>query len=212
MADKEYILGNKARELVKYTIQVTKVVTGDVSQRDVRKILQKVAELDDIRDVKAVCQQFIGSLDRTEKKGFTKSGYRDYGEEMRKVARNIVRNIHAANGKMFVTEYEERLRLINEVLDDCSLLLEYIQICVDNGYVSIERSGIWTKKLRDVQYMTMSWRKNDGARAKKLREEASAQADKRQVDVVKTAIRQVKEEQRQEASIKKAFQEGRPIN
>ena len=60
--------------------------------------------------------------------------------------------------------------------------------------------------------MTMSWRKNDGARAKKLREEASAQADKRQVDVVKTAIRQVKEEQRQEASIKKAFQEGRPIN
>ena len=31
MADKEYILGNKARELVKYTIQVTKVVTGDVA-------------------------------------------------------------------------------------------------------------------------------------------------------------------------------------
>jgi len=40
MADKEYVLGNKARELVKYTIQATKVVTGDVSQRDVRKILQ----------------------------------------------------------------------------------------------------------------------------------------------------------------------------
>lgn len=70
MADKEYILGNKARELVKYTIQATRVVTGDVSQHDVRKILQKVAELDDIRDVKAVCQQLIGSLDRTEKKGF----------------------------------------------------------------------------------------------------------------------------------------------
>lgn len=212
MADKEYVLGNKARELVKYTIQATRIVTGDVSQRDVRKILQKVAELDDIRDVKAVCQQLIGSLDRTDKKGFTKSSYRDYGEEMRKVARNIVRNIHAANGKMFVTEYEERLRLINEVLDDCSLMLEYILICVENGYVSVERSGIWTKKLRDVQYMTMSWRKNDGARAKKLRGEEAAQAGKRQVDVVKTAIRQVKEEQRQGASIKKAFQEGRPIS
>ena len=66
------------------------------------------------------------------------------------------------------------------------------QICVDNGYVSIERSGIWTKKLRDVQYMTMSWRKNDGARAKKLREEAAATEDQRQVSLVKEAIRQVK--------------------
>ena len=192
MADKEYVLGNKARELVKYTIQATKVVTGDVSQRDVRKILQKVAELDDIRDVKAVCQQLIGSLDRTEKKGFTKSGYRDYGEEMRKVARNIVRNIHAANGKMFVTEHEERLKLIGKILDNCSLMLEYIQICLDMEIISLERSGVWTKKVRDVQYMTMSWRKNDGARAKKLREEAAAAKDQRQVSLVKEAIRQVK--------------------
>ena len=58
--------------------------------------------------------------------------------------------------------------------------------------MSIERSGIWTKKLRDVQYMTMSWRKNDGARAKKLREEAEAAKDQRQVSLVKEAIRQVK--------------------
>jgi len=140
--------------------------------------------------VKAVCQQLIGSLDRTEKKGFTKSGYRDYGEEMRKVARNIVRNIHAANGKMFVTEYEERLRLINEVLDDCSLMLEYIQICVEEHIISVKKSGVWTKKVTDVKYMDASWRKNDGGRARKLREEAQAQADKRQVEVVKAAIRQ----------------------
>lgn len=55
VADKEYILGNKARELLTYTNQATKIVTDDVSQRDVRKILQKIAALDDIRDVKQVC-------------------------------------------------------------------------------------------------------------------------------------------------------------
>ena len=49
MADKEYLLGNRARELLKYTNQATKVVTDDVSQKDVRVILQKIAALDDIR-------------------------------------------------------------------------------------------------------------------------------------------------------------------
>ena len=147
-----------------------------------------------------MCQQLIGSLDRTEKKGFTKSGYRDYGEEMRKVARNIVRNIHAANGKMFVTEYEERLRLINEVLDDCSLLLEYIQIVQDMGVISLKKSEIWTKKVLDVKYMTASWKKNDGARANKLRSEEEAKQDARQVEVVKTAIRQYNAEKKVQPS------------
>ena len=69
MADKEYLLGNRARELLKYTNQVTKVVTDDVSQKDVRAILQKIAALDDIREVKSVCQTTIGQLDRKDKEG-----------------------------------------------------------------------------------------------------------------------------------------------
>ena len=175
MADKEYILGNKARELLTYTNQATKIVTDDVSQRDVRKILQKIAALDDIRDVKQVCGQMIGYLDRKDKQGFTKAAYRCYGEDMRKTAKAIVRDIHAANGKMFVIEYEERLRLIGQILDGCSLMLEYIQICLDMGVISLEKSKVWTKKVLDVKYMSASWKKNDGARAKKL--EAEKQAD-----------------------------------
>ena len=97
LADKEYVLGNKARELLTYTNQATKIVTDDVSQRDVRKILQKIAALDDIRDVKQVCGQMIGYLDRKDKQGFTKAAYRCYGEDMRKTAKGIVRDIHAAN-------------------------------------------------------------------------------------------------------------------
>lgn len=196
MADKEYLLGNRARELLKYTNQATKVVTDDVSQKDVRAILQKIAALDDIREVKSVCQTTIGQLDRKDKEDFTKAMYRCYGEDMRLIAKGIVRDIHAANGKMFATEYNERLRLIGKVLDGCSLLLEYIQIVQDMGVVSLKKSEIWTKKVLDVKYMTASWKKNDGARANKLRSEEEAKQDARQVEVVKKAIRQYNAEKK----------------
>lgn len=53
MADKEYLLGNKARELLEYTNQATKTVSEDISRKDVRQIFQKMAALDDIRDVQS---------------------------------------------------------------------------------------------------------------------------------------------------------------
>ena len=196
MADKEYLLGNRARELLKYTNQATKVVTDDVSQKDVRVILQKIAALDDIREVKSICQTTIGQLERKKKDGFTKAMYRCYGEDMRLIAKGIVRDVHAANGKMFATEYNERLRLIGKVLDGCSLLLEYIQIVQDMGVISLKKSEIWTKKVLDVKYMTASWKKNDGARANKLRSDEEAKQDARQVEVVKTAIRQYNAEKK----------------
>lgn len=60
MADKEYLLGNNARELLKYTNQATKPVTDDVSVRDVRTILKKIAALDDITKVRETCGAIIG--------------------------------------------------------------------------------------------------------------------------------------------------------
>ena len=196
MADKEYLLGNKARELLRFTNQATKVVTDDVSQKDVRAILQKIAALDDIREVKSVCQTTIGQLDSRDKEGFTKAMYRCYGEDMRLIAKGIVRDIHAANGKMFATEYDERLRLIGLVLDGCSLLIEYIQTVLELNVISLKKSEVWTKKALDVKYMTASWKKNDGARANKLRAEEAAKEDARQVEVVKTAIRQYNAERK----------------
>lgn len=190
MADKEFLLGNRARELLRYTNQVTKIVTDDISVRDVRIIIKKIAALDDIRDVKRVCSEIIGVLDRKDKKGFSKATYRCYGEDMRMIAKDIVRYIHAANGKMFATEHEERLRLIGKILDNCSLLLEYIQICLDLEIISLERAGTWTKKVRDVQYMSMSWRKNDGARAKKLQSEEKNEVSTWIIGLVKEAIQQ----------------------
>ena len=196
MADKEYLLGNRARELLKFTNQATKVVSDDISVKDVRAILHKIASLDDIQTVRSVCKDIDEHLAVKSKEGFSRAMYRCYGEEMRIVARNIVRDIHAANGKMFNTEYDERLRLINCVLDGCSLMLEYINTVLELGVISLKKSETWTKKVLDVKYMTASWKKNDGARANKLRAEEAAKQDFRQVEVVKTAIRQVQEEGR----------------
>lgn len=187
MADKEYLLGNRARELLIYTNRATKVVTGDVAQKDVRLILQKVAALEDIREVKSTCAQLIGVLDKKDREGFTKSTFRDYGQDMRDIAKAIIRDIHAANGKMFATEHNERLRLIGLVLDNCSLMLEYIQIVLDLGIISVKKSETWTKKVLDVKYMTASWKKNDGARARKIEDEAKSVEEKREFERTKAA-------------------------
>ena len=80
------------------------------------------------------------------------------------------------------------------------------------GIISLEKSKVWTKKVLDVKYMSASWKKNDGARAKKLEDEKQAKADARQVAVVKEAIRQVKDDQKRASLVEKAIREGRPIN
>ena len=182
MAEKEYLLGNKARELLRYTNQATRVISDDVSRKDVRAIIKKVAELDDIREVKSVCYQLIHTLDTKDREGFTRSMFKLYGEDMREIAKGIVRDVHAANDKHFVTEFDERLAKIDDILSGCSLLLEYIQICVDEHIISVKK---------DVKYMSASWKKNDGGRARKIKAEAQAEADRHQYDLTKAAVREV---------------------
>lgn len=191
MAEKEFLLGNRARELLKYTKQATRIVSDDVSQRDVRAIIRRVAELDDIRDVKKVCSEVVGVLDKKDREGFTKSNFRLYGEDMRQIAKGIVRDIHAANNKHFVTEYNERLRKIDDVLDGCSLLLEYIQICVEEKIIGVKKAAVWTKHVTDVKYMSAAWKKNDGGRARKIESEVKASEERRQYDLVVAAFREV---------------------
>ncbi len=44
MAEKEYLLGNRARELLRYTNQATRIVSDEVSAKDVRAIIRRIAE------------------------------------------------------------------------------------------------------------------------------------------------------------------------
>ncbi len=190
MADKEFLLGNKARELLIYTNQATRVVSDDVSVRDVRKIIRRIAELDDIRDVKSVCSEIDKKLEKSDREGFSKSLFRLYGEDMRELAKNVMRHIHSANNKNFQTNYQERLDAIDEILDDCSMLQEYVSICTDEKIISIRKAGIFTGKIRDVRNMSVAWKRNDGGRAKKLREEKTAADTERQMKAMRTACEQ----------------------
>ena len=187
MADKEFLLGNRARELLKYTKQATRVVSGDISKADVRAIITRVAELDDICDVKMVCQEVVHVLDTKDKEGFTKSTFRMYGEDMRETAKKILTDIHRANNTNFVVAYEDRIHKIEEVVDGCSLLLEYITICMDEGIISVKKAGVWTKKVTDVKYMAMAWLKGDRGRANKLRSEAKEKEDRSLYNLVMSA-------------------------
>ena len=193
MAEKEFLLGNRARELLKYTKHSTRVVSDDVSQKDVRAIIRRIAELDDIRDVKSVCSEVVGTLDKKNREGFTKSTYRLYGEDMRMIAKGILCDVYAANNVHFATEANVRLRKIDDILDGCSLLLEYIHICVDDKIISVKKSAVWTKY---VKYMAAAWRKNDGGRARKIETEAKAAEERRQFDMMKAAVREVVNDRR----------------
>ena len=193
MAEKEFLLGNRARELLKYTKHSTRVVSDDVSQKDVRAIIRRIAELNDIRDVKSVCSEVEKALDKKkhQEEGFTKSTYRLYGEDMRMIAKGILCDVYAANNVHFATEANVRLRKIDDILDGCSLLLEYIHICVDDKIISVKKSAVWTKYVTDVKYMAAAWRKNDGGRARKIETEAKAAEERRQFDMMKAAVREV---------------------
>lgn len=189
MADnKDFLLGNKARELLRYTKSATKIVSDDVSRRDARAILRKIAQLDDIRDVKTVCGESLHIIDQNDREGFTKANYRLYGEDMRDIAKAIMRGIHGANNVNISTEYMTRLHRINDVLDDCTLLLEYVQICLEDKIIDAKKAGIWTKKITDVKYMAAAWRKKTQELARKQEAEKKAAEKARVTAVIVAAV------------------------
>lgn len=70
MAEQPFLVGNKGRELLRYTQRATRIVSDDISRSDARKVFQKAAALEDIREMKQVCttavhlQEAAQSLDR----------------------------------------------------------------------------------------------------------------------------------------------------
>ena len=190
MADKEYLLGNRARELLRYTKRKTRVISDDISRKDVRTIIRRIAQLEDIQQVRSYCAEIDKALANGKgKEGFTKSNFDFYGRDMREIAKGIVRDIKAANDKQFQTEYEERLKKIEDIINGCNLMLEYITLCLEDNIITKAESGEWTKRTTDVLYMAKSWFKNDGGRARKLREEARTEEYKREIELMRSAVK-----------------------
>lgn len=105
-------VGANARELLRYTQRATRIVTDDISRSDARKIIQKVAALEDVRDIQKVCGTAVHALDTRDREGFSKSTFRLYGEGIRLTARQILLDAHAANNVNFQTDYDKRVEKI----------------------------------------------------------------------------------------------------
>lgn len=171
MADsKEFLIGNKAKDLLIYTYTVTKPVSEKTLEtKDVLGIMLKMHDMDQ-SEVKKFCEETSERLRRTsDKQGFPKSAVHTYIRLARQTVVDIMVNIQMANDCRFDTEYERRLELIDAVLKGCNLMLQVICISLELGYINVKRSKHWTKMVTDVKYMTLSWKKKDGDRAKDLR-------------------------------------------
>lgn len=188
MAEQPFLVGNKARELLRYTKRATRIVSDDISRSDARKVFQKAAALEDIREMKQVCTTAVHALDVREKEGFTKSTFNLYGRDIRETAKKILLDAHAANNVNFQTDYDRRVEKIGAVVDGCSLLLEYLTICTEEGIISAKKAGIWTKKVTDVKYPAMKWLTSERGRAEKLRAEAERKRLTEQAAALKAVL------------------------
>lgn len=166
---KDLPLAAKARDLLVYTRKKTKPVNSDVDARDVAKLLRRIAELDDLGKAREVCTAAAGALKKRSKEGFSKVAFRDFGQDMRDITKDILRGVYAANNVPFDTEPEHRIALIDGVLNNAALLLEYISICKEAEIISAQTAGIWSGKAVDVKRMAASWRINSAQKAQALK-------------------------------------------
>lgn len=188
MADGSFKIAVKARDLLSYTNRLTRIISDDVSIRDVRDMFRQLASASDLGQVHGICNDVVHKLDVRKREGFTKSQYRLYGEDIRQIAKAIVRDIQSANNVHFAVDYDMRLARLDTLLDDCALLVEYVQICVDEGIISTKKAGVWTEKIMEIKKMAGSWKMKDASRAAELREAAEKEERRKEVAMMASAV------------------------
>lgn len=185
----EFKLGNKALELYRYTLQVTRPVADEkVDAKDVAKVLRTIARADTIEEMRGL---LLKTADRLEKKPgrprFPESESFGMIADLRGAARNIVRGVHAANETIFTERPEERLKEIKAVIDECNLMLQLVALSEELKYADIKRVETWTNKILDVKRMCLAWIKKDGERAKKI----LAEKDREKMTVIIALVRDI---------------------
>lgn len=174
MAEKEYVLGNKAKDLYQYTRQVTKPGQDDtVKAQDVATVMRKLAAAGTPEEMRAQLTATAERLDKRRKRPFfPKSETFGMIKDLRDAARSILTGVYAANETQFNERPDDRLREIKAVIDEANLMLQLVELSHSLGYTDMKRMGTWTKRILDVKYMCLAWLKKDGARAKAIKASA----------------------------------------
>ena len=154
----EYVLGNKAKELYRYTKEVTQPVPDDtVKAADVSKVMRMIAQANTLEEMRATLYATADRLDNRKKQQrprFPKSESFGMIKDLRDAARIAMRSIHAANDTNFKEHPMERLTERNRTIDECNLLLQMVELAHDLGYIDKKRMGTWTGKITDVKRMS----------------------------------------------------------
>ena len=170
MAEKEYILGNKAKDLYQFTRQATKPGPDDkVDTRDVAKVMRTIAKAKTVEEMRDMLNATADRLDNRRKRPFfPKSETFGMIKDLRSGAKAIIKGVYAANETRFVDHPEDRLQEIKAVIDECNLMLQLVELAHELGYTDMKRMGVWTKKILDVKHMCLAWLRKDGERAKAI--------------------------------------------
>lgn len=170
MADKEYKLGNKAKDLYQFTRQATKPGPDDkVDAKDVSQVMRTIAKAKTVEEMRDMLNATADRLDNRRKRPFfPKSETFGMIKDLRGASRAIICGVYAANETRFVDHPEDRLREIKAVIDECNLMLQLVELAHELGYTDMKRMGVWTKKILDVKHMCLAWLKKDGERAKEI--------------------------------------------
>lgn len=140
-------LESKATDLFIFVKKITKIKTNDYKSQELNNLLTKMNLAENINEIKTIITSFQQySLHKT-KKGFSKSHYRLYGEEMRKISQQILENICLLTIDIYISD-QQILLLINDTIKKCLLLHKYFYFC------SIDEDQILSKK--NIQIGTTS--------------------------------------------------------
>lgn len=149
MLDKKDLikLESKATDLFIFVRKMTKIKTNDYTSQELNNLLIKMNLAENINEIKTIITSFQQySLHKT-KKGFSKSHYKLYGEEMRKISQQILENICLLTIDIDISN-QQILLLINDTIKKCLFLHKYFYFC------SIDEDQILSKK--NIQIGTTS--------------------------------------------------------
>lgn len=143
-----------ATDLLDYTIQRVKV-----KEPQYTKVKAYVME-----------KELFEKIKDDGKPHFPKSQTFHMCADMQRMASAILQKCNSADGRYFETEYEERLKDLDEVIVLCDTLNQYINLSYKRKYISGDQCHYWAELVRPVRQKAFNWKRNDSNRAAALRE------------------------------------------
>lgn len=149
-----------ATDLLDYTIQRVKV-----KEPQYTKVKAYVME-----NGQMVEKELFEKIKDDGKPHFPKSQTFHMCADMQRMASAILQKCNSADGRYFETEYEERLKDLDDVIVLCDTLNQYINLSYKRKYISGDQCHYWAELVRPVRQKAFNWKRNDSNRAAALRE------------------------------------------